>query len=91
MGYGIRTIHVGQARRYLPIPDYELNVPDVVKMTLYGTFVDPAYSRLFLQKTDLPIEEILALDRVQKQLTIGDEMLRKLRRQGLVEGRKPNL
>ena len=72
MGYGIRTIHVGQARRYLPIPDYELNVPDVVKMTLYGTFVDPAYSRLFLQKTDLPIEEILALDRVQKQLTIGD-------------------
>jgi len=91
MGYGIRTIHVGQARRYLPMPDYELNVPDVVKMTLYGTFVDPAYSRLLLQKTDLPIEEILALDRVQKQLTIGDEMLRKLRRQGLVEGRKPNL
>jgi len=91
MGYGIRTIHVGQVRRYLPMPDYELNVPDVVKMTLYGTFIDPDYGRLLLQKTDLPIEDILALDRVQKQLTIGDEMLRKLRRQGLVEGRKPNL
>jgi hypothetical protein len=50
------------------MPDYELNVPDVLKMTLYGTFVDPAYSRLLLQKTALPIEDILALDRVQKQL-----------------------
>ena len=91
MGYGIHSIHVGQARRYLPMPDYDLNVPDMVKMTIYGSLVDPAYSRLLIQKIDLPLDEILALDRVQKRLSLSDDMIRRLRRDGLIEGRKPNL
>ena len=91
MGYGIHSIHVGQARRYFPMPDYDLGDPDAVKMTVYGSVVDPAYSRLLIQKTDLPLDEVLALDRVQKRLPLSDEMLRRLRREGLVEGRKPNL
>ncbi|ABA89966.1 ATP-binding protein, putative [Syntrophotalea carbinolica DSM 2380] len=91
MGYGIYTMHIGQARRYFPMPDYDLNEPAAVKMTLYGSVVDPAYSRLLIQKTDLPLDEILALDRVQKRLPLSDGMIRQLRRDGLIEGRKPNL
>lgn len=91
MGYGIYSMHVGQARRYFPMPDYDLSEPDAVKMTVYGSVVDPAYSRLLIQKTDLPLEEILALDRVQKRLPLADEMIKRLRRDGLIEGRKPNL
>jgi ATP-dependent DNA helicase RecG len=62
-----------------------------VKMTVYGTIVDPAYSRLLMQKTDLPLYEILALDRVQKRLPLPDPVIKRLRRDGLIEGRKPNL
>ncbi|WP_429886294.1 RNA-binding domain-containing protein [Geoalkalibacter halelectricus] len=91
MGYGIYAMHIGQARRYFPMPDYDLSESTAVRMTIHGRVVDPAYSRLLIQKTDLPLDRILALDRVQKRLPISDEMIRRLRRDGLIEGRKPNL
>lgn len=90
MGYGIHSIYQGQARRYFPLPDYDLSQPDAVKMTIYGGVVDPAYSRLLIQKTDLPLADVLALDRVQKKLPIPDEAATRLRKGGLIEGRKPN-
>lgn len=90
MGYGIHQIYKGQARRYFPLPDYDLNAPGAVKMTVYGGIVDPAYSRLLIQKTDLPLVDVLALDRVQKKLHIPEEAAVRLKRMKLIEGRKPN-
>lgn len=90
MGWGIHSIYQGQVRRYFPLPDYDLSHPGAVKMTIYGSVVDPAYSRLLIQKTDLPLIDVLALDRVQKKLPIPDEAAAELRRAGLIEGRKPN-
>lgn len=90
MGYGIRDMYAGQARRYFPMPDYDLSEPGSVKMTIYGGVVDIAYSRLLIQKTDLPLADVLALDRVQKKLPIPDEAAARLRKAGLIEGRKPN-
>ncbi|MFT0532094.1 RNA-binding domain-containing protein [Castellaniella hirudinis] len=90
MGYGIRDMYNGQARRYFPLPDYDLSTPGAVKMTLYGSVIDIAYSRLLIQKTDLPLTDVLALDRVQKKLSIPDEAAARLRKAGLIEGRKPN-
>lgn len=90
MGYGIRDMYAGQARRYFPMPDYDLNDPGAVTMTLYGGVVDIAYSRLLIQKTNLPLADVLALDRVQKKLPIPDEAATRLRKGGLIEGRKPN-
>lgn len=89
MGYGIHAIHLGQARRYFPMPDYDLSQPDAVKLTIHGGVVDPAYSRLLIQKTDLPLADVLALDRVQKKLALPDEAVARLKRAGLIEGRKP--
>jgi ATP-dependent DNA helicase RecG len=91
MGYGIHAMHVGQAQRYLPMPDYDLSDANVVRMTIHGGIVDIAYSRLLMQKTNLSLEDILALDRVQKKLPLPDETIRHLRRAKLIEGRKPNL
>jgi len=91
MGWGIHDMHVRQARRYFPMPDYDLSNPGAVKLAIHGGVVDPAYSRLLIQKTDLPLADVLALDRVQKKLPIPDEAAARLRRAGLIEGRKPNL
>lgn len=91
MGYGIYQMHIGQARRYFPMPDYDLSEPGVTRMTLYGGVIDPAYSEVLIQETNLPLADILALDRVQKRLPVDDTMVRHLRRAGLVEGHKPNL
>lgn len=91
MGYGIYQMHIGQARRYFPMPDYDLSEPGVTRMTLYGGVIDPAYSEVLIQETNLPLADILALDRVQKKLPLDDEMVKHLRLAGLIEGRKPNL
>lgn len=90
MGYGIHDMHARQARRYFPMPDYDLSEVGAVKLTIYGGVVDPAYSRLLIQKTDLPLADVLALDRVQKKLPIPDEAVSRLKRMKLIEGRKPN-
>lgn len=90
MGYGIHRMHKGQAKRYFPLPDYDLTEPSAVRMTIYGGVVDPAYSQMLMQKTDLPFEDVLALDRVQKNHPIPDEAISRLRRAKLIEGRKPH-
>ena len=90
IGIGIHRMHKGQARRYFPLPDYDLSEPNAVRITIYGGVVDPAYSQMLMQKTDLPFEDVLALDRVQKHRPIPDEAISRLRRAKLIEGRKPN-
>lgn len=91
MGYGIYEMHLGQARRFFPMPDYDLSEPQAVRMTIHGRVVDPAYSRLLIQKTDLALVDILALDRVQKRLPLDAAMVKHLRKAGLIEGKRPNL
>lgn len=91
MGYGIHSMYSGQVKRYFPLPDYDLSQTSAVRMTLYGGVVDPAYSRLLIQKTDLSLADVLALDRIQKKLSIPNEAVARLRKARLIEGRKPNL
>lgn len=62
-----------------------------MRLTIPGAIVDPAYSRILIQKTDLPLTDICALDRVQKGLPIDGHALQRLRRAKLVEGRKNQL
>lgn len=89
MGYGIYSMHRSQAKRFFPMPDFDLSQGNAVKLTIYGKEVDPAYSRMLMQNTDLPFEDILALDRVQKGLSLDEESVKRLRKRGLVEGRSP--
>lgn len=58
---------------------------------IYGKIVDPAYTRLLLQNTDIPLHDVLTLDRIQKRLPVDDQVVKRLRKAGWVEGRKPNL
>lgn len=91
MGYGIHQMYRGQAARYLPLPDYDLTAPNAVRLTIYGAIVDPAYTRLLIQKTDLDLLDVFALDRIQKSLPSTDDAIKRLRKAGWIEGRKPNL
>lgn len=91
MGYGIHRMYLAQVERYLPLPDYDLTDSNAVKLTVYGNEVNPAYTQLLSKQTNLPLEDILALDRVQKRLPISDSAIIRLRKAKLIEGRKPNL
>lgn len=92
LGYGIHRIVRDQVRRFLPLPDYDLDTdPREVKLTIPGAVIDEAYTKLLMVRTDLRLEDVLALDRVQKGLPITQSTAQHLRRAGLVEGRRPNL
>lgn len=91
LGYGIERMNRSQAERYLPLPDYDLSEPGLVKLTIYGSVVDESYTRMLMRDSELPFEDVLALDRVQKGTHISDTTLRRLRRKGLVEGRRPHV
>ena len=83
-------MHQGQAQRYFPLPDYDLSIVNSVKLTIYGKIVDPAYSRTLIKHGELILSEIIALDRIQKKLSIDSDIAQKLKRAKLIEGRKPH-
>lgn len=89
-GYGIHRLYVEQRKRYFPMPDYELG-RDYVRMTIFGHVVDPAYSSLLIRRTDLNLDDVCLLDRVQKNLKIDARAVAHLRQEGLIEGRVPHL
>jgi ATP-dependent DNA helicase RecG len=92
MGFGIREVMFrGQAKRYLPLPDFDLSSPDHVTLKLAGRFIDENYSRALLANSAFVLSDILALDKVQKGVTPTAEELSILRKRKLVEGRKPAL
>lgn len=91
MGYGIYEMYKEQARRYFPMPDYDLSESGVVKLKIYGKVIDPAYSLLLIQNKELTLKDIIALDHIQKGHSVPEETIHRLRRAKLIEGRKPNL
>lgn len=90
MGYGIHAMTVAQRKRYFPLPDYGKSSASNVVLEIFGHTLDENYSLLLLEKQDLDIATVILLDRVQKRLPISDIAATHLRRQGLIEGRKPN-
>jgi len=57
-----------------------------VELTIYGHSIDEKYSKLLLQKTDLPLSTIILLDRIQKNLPVPDNEIKFLKSEGLIEG-----
>lgn len=90
MGYGIHAMTLAQRKRFFPLPDYGRSSANHVVLEIFGHTLDTNYSLLLLEKQDLDIATVILLDRVQKRLSISDSAAAHLRRQGLIEGRKPN-
>lgn len=90
MGYGIRAMTLSQRKRYFPLPDYSKSETNKVVLEIYGHVIDENYTRLLMEHQDLPLNTVMLLDRVQKKQPITDEAAAFLRKQGLIEGRKPN-
>ena len=91
IGSGIRRMFIRQRERFFPLPDYDLSEPERVKVRLFGKVLDENFTRLLIEKVDLDLMDVLALDKVQKKRPITDEESRRLKKRKLVEGRRPNL
>jgi len=91
LGYGIHDMTVSQRKRYLPLPSYTGSTAADTRLEILGRPIDLNYTQLLLERQDLDLDTVILLDRVQKGLPITDTAIAKLRREGLVEGRKPHI
>ena len=88
---GIPMMYQIQRDKCFPLPTYDLNTINRVKVIVYGKILDKNYTQLLHSNGELDIQTVFLLDKVQKGQTISKESFKKLKRQGLVEGRYPNL
>ena len=88
-GGGIRKLFLFQRERFFPMPDYDLS-DNRVKLTLTGKVLDMDYARILARDGGLGLQDIMALDKVQKRQTLTADEERLLKAKALIEGRKPN-
>lgn len=91
IGSGIKRMFYRQRERSFPMPDYELADPRKVAVRLTGQILDENYTQLLLRQTDLDLMDVIALDKVQKQHPLDEEVFIRLKGQKLIEGRRPNI
>ncbi len=88
---GIRKVYRIQRDKYFPMPDYDLSKGNQVTVTIYGKILDEKYTNLLYANHDLNLETVFLLDQVQKRALITKLDADRLREQGLIEGRYPNI
>ena len=88
---GIPMMYQIQKSKCFPLPSYDLNTPNRVKVTLYGKILDKNYTQLLHSNADLDIVTVFLLDKIQKKELISNEDYQILRKKGLAEGRFPNI
>jgi ATP-dependent DNA helicase RecG len=90
IGFGIRKMFLGQRKKFFPLPDYNKSTKENVVLEIYGRVIDEKFSQVLMDKTDLELNTIIALDKVQKNNPLTDEEVILLKKQKLIEDRKPN-
>ena len=86
-GTGIKLMYRKQRERYFPMPDFKIETsPPSVQVQVYGREIDSAFTSMMFQATDLSLEEVIALDFVQKKQPIHATVTKRLRAKGLIEG-----
>lgn len=90
VGSGILRMFKHQRERFFPLPEYDLSNPNKVKLTILGKILDPNYTKLLIQNTEISLQIIALLDKVQKNESITNEAVKQLKKMKLIEGRKPN-
>lgn len=90
IGSGIKKMFRLQRERFFPMPDYDLS-NERVSVKIMGKVLDVKYATKLAQMPELRLEEIMLLDKVQKGKELSKSEASSLRKNGLIEGRKPNL
>ena len=88
-GGGIRKMFNYQRERFFPMPEYDLS-EGKVKVAVIGKILDLDFTRVLARNPKLSLEQIIALDKVQKRKKLTNGEIKNLKDFGLIEGRKPN-
>lgn len=88
---GIPAVFKIQRDKSFPLPSYDLDIPNRVKVTIYGKILDSNYTRLLHSNVGLNMRTVFLLDKIQKKESISRDEYKMLKKNKLVEGRYPNI
>ena len=88
---GIRRVYRIQKEKFFPMPDYDLNTFNQVKVTIYGKVLNENYTKVLFEHPEFDIETVYLIDQVQKRKPINKDAVRYLRKLKVIEGRQPNI
>ncbi len=88
---GIPMMYQIQKEKCFPLPTYDLSNPNRVKVTIYGKILDKNYTQLLHANGNLDLQTVFLLDKIQKHEIISKINYTALKKQGLAEGRYPNI
>jgi ATP-dependent DNA helicase RecG len=91
IGSGIKRAFTLQRKRNFPMPSYDLREEGRVQVRVIGQILDPNYTRMLMSQAELPLLDVIALDKVQKQVPLAEDEFRSLKSKNLIEGRRPNI
>lgn len=89
-GGGIKKMFNFQKQRFFPLPDFDFE-DNKVKVTIIGKILDENFARILIKNTELKLEEIILLDKVQKKKEITESEFKHLKKHKYIEGRKSNI
>lgn len=89
-GGGIKKMFNFQKQRFFPLPDFDFE-DNKVKVTIIGKILDENFARILIKNSELKLEEIILLDKVQKKKEITESEFKHLKKCKYIEGRKPNI
>ncbi|MCL2326919.1 MAG: putative DNA binding domain-containing protein [Bacteroidetes bacterium] len=91
VGNGIQKIFAIQRERLFPMPTYDISDEMHTKVTVFGKLLNENYTYQLFSHPELPMEDVIALDRVQKKQEISEEAVSRLRSLKMVKGRTSSL
>jgi len=91
IGSGIKRIFTTQRERFFPLPTYDISDENHTEVTIYGELLNENYSRLLFKHSELSMDDVILLDKVQKKQPIKKIEIQHLRDLKLVLGKDSNL
>ena len=91
IGSGIKKMFTIHRERFFPLPTYNISDEQHTEVTIHGELLNENYSRLLKKHPELSLDEVIALDKVQKKLPVSEANIQRLRDMKLVKGRSISL
>lgn len=82
---GIRTVYQNAIERHMPLPNYDLDDPQRVKVEMLNHEMNRAYTHILFEKPDMSLHVAFLLDKVQKGKGLSPLEFDMLALEGLAE------
>jgi ATP-dependent DNA helicase RecG len=86
IGSGIKKMFTIQRKRFFPLPSYNISDKEHSEVTIHCELVSDNYSRLLKKHPELSLDDVIALDKIQKKLPVSETEIQRLRDLKLVAG-----